>query len=84
MRAFRSRSLQDDVDHPLQAIADLMTVREKYGTDLRGMKFLVVVLCARVRGPLSVAQGLISLLPRFGVGRHAGAPEGVQFDAAVR
>ncbi|MGA2138901.1 MAG: ornithine carbamoyltransferase [Verrucomicrobiia bacterium] len=61
-------SLQDDVDHPLQAIADLMTVREKYGTNLRGMKFLVSWTYAPAYArPLSVAQGLIWLLPRFGV-----------------
>ena len=61
-------SLQDDVDHPLQAIADLMTVREKYGTNLRGMKFVVSWTYAPAYArPLSVAQGLIWLLPRFGV-----------------
>jgi ornithine carbamoyltransferase len=61
-------SLQDDVDHPLQAIADLMTIREKYGTNLRGMKFVVSWTYAPAYArPLSVAQGLIWLLPRFGV-----------------
>ena len=61
-------SLQDDVDHPLQAIADLMTIREKFGTNLRGLKFLVSWTYAPAYArPLSVPQGLIWLLPRFGV-----------------
>ncbi len=61
-------SLQDDVDHPLQAIADLMTVREKYGTNLRGMRWLVSWTYAPgYTRPLSVPQGLIWLLPRFGI-----------------
>ena len=30
-------NLQCDVDHPCQSIADLMTIREKFGKNLRGM-----------------------------------------------
>ena len=61
-------NLQCDVDHPCQAIADLMTVREKFGTNLRGLKFLVSWTYAPAYArPLSVPQGLITLLPRFGI-----------------
>jgi ornithine carbamoyltransferase len=61
-------SLQCDVDHPLQAIADLMTAREKYGTNLRGMRWLVSWTYApSYARPLSVPQSLIWLLPRFGI-----------------
>jgi ornithine carbamoyltransferase len=61
-------SLQDDVDHPLQAITDLMTMREKYGNNLRGVKCLVSWTYAPAYArPLSVPQGLIWLLPRFGM-----------------
>ena len=34
-------SMQDDVDHPCQAMADLLTIREKFGRDLRGRKFVI-------------------------------------------
>ena len=34
-------SMQDDVDHPCQAMADLITIREKFGNDLRGKKFVI-------------------------------------------
>ncbi|HOW27574.1 MAG TPA: ornithine carbamoyltransferase [Elusimicrobiota bacterium] len=61
-------NLQCDVDHPCQSIADLMTVREKFGTNLRGMKFVVSWTYAPAYArPLSVPQGLIWLLPRFGI-----------------
>ncbi|MBI4861058.1 MAG: ornithine carbamoyltransferase [Candidatus Riflebacteria bacterium] len=61
-------NLQCDVDHPCQAAADLMTIREKFGTNLKGLKFTVSWTYApSYARPLSVAQGLIWLLPRFGV-----------------
>lgn len=61
-------SLQCDVDHPCQAIADLMTIREKFGNNLRGAKCVVSWTYAPAYArPLSVPQGLIWLLPRFGI-----------------
>ncbi|MBI4870409.1 MAG: ornithine carbamoyltransferase [Candidatus Riflebacteria bacterium] len=61
-------NLQCDVDHPCQAAADLMTIREKFGNNLRGLKFVVSWTYApSYARPLSVAQGLVTLLPRFGV-----------------
>jgi ornithine carbamoyltransferase len=61
-------NLQCDVDHPCQSIADLMTIREKFGTNLRGMKFVISWTYAPAYArPLSVPQGLITLMPRFGM-----------------
>ncbi|HBL17450.1 MAG: ornithine carbamoyltransferase [Elusimicrobia bacterium GWA2_69_24] len=61
-------NLQCDVDHPCQSIADLMTIREKFGTNLKGMKFVISWTYAPAYArPLSVPQGLITLLPRFGI-----------------
>ena len=61
-------NLQCDVDHPCQSIADLMTIREKFGQNLRGMKFVISWTYAPAYArPLSVPQGLIWLLPRFGM-----------------
>jgi len=34
-------NMQCDVDHPCQTLADLMTLREKFGKDLRGKKIAV-------------------------------------------
>jgi len=61
-------NLQCDVDHPCQAIADLMTIREKFGKNLRGLKFVISWTYApSYARPLSVPQGLIWLMPRFGM-----------------
>lgn len=61
-------NLQCDVDHPCQSIADLMTIQEKFSTNsLKGLKIAVCWTYAPAYArPLSVPQGLITLLPRFG------------------
>jgi ornithine carbamoyltransferase len=61
-------NMQCDVDHPCQTLADLMTIREKLGQDLRGRKLAVTWAYApSYAKPLSVPQGLIMLMPRFGM-----------------
>jgi ornithine carbamoyltransferase len=61
-------SLQDDVYHPMQAIADLMTMREYYGRNLRGLKVVVSWAYATSHAkPLSVPQSQILLFPRYGM-----------------
>ncbi len=61
-------NMQCDVDHPCQTLADLMTIRERFGRDLQGKR--IAVSWAYASGyakPLSVPQGLITLLTRFGM-----------------
>lgn len=61
-------NLQCDVDHPCQTIADIMTIREKFGMNLRGLKFVISWTYAPAYArPMSVPQGLIALMPRFGL-----------------
>jgi len=61
-------NLQCDIDHPFQMLADLMTLREEFGDDLRGRKIAVSWAYApSYAKPLSVPQGLISLMTRFGM-----------------
>ncbi len=61
-------SMQDDIDHPCQTLADLMTLREKLGTNLRGLKIAVSWAYApSYAKPMSVPQGLILLMTRFGL-----------------
>jgi N-acetylornithine carbamoyltransferase len=60
--------MQCDVDHPCQTLADLMTIREIRGRNLHGLKVAVSWAYApSYAKPLSVPQGLIMLLPRFGI-----------------
>ncbi|HPB32822.1 MAG TPA: ornithine carbamoyltransferase, partial [Candidatus Sumerlaeota bacterium] len=61
-------NMQCDVDHPCQTIADLMTIREKFGKNTRGLKIAVSWAYApSYAKPMSVPQGLITLMPRFGI-----------------
>jgi len=61
-------NMQCDVDHPCQSLADLMTIREIFGQDLRGKKIAVSWAYApSYAKPMSVPQGLIMLMTRFGL-----------------
>ncbi len=61
-------NMQCDVDHPTQTLADLMTMREKFGNDLAGRKIAVSWAYApSYAKPLSVPQGLITLMTRWGM-----------------
>jgi ornithine carbamoyltransferase len=61
-------NMQGDIDHPCQTLADLMTIREKLGRNLSGRKLAVSWAYApSYAKPLSVPQGLIMLMPRFGL-----------------
>ena len=61
-------NMQCDVDHPCQTLADLMTIREIFGADLRGRKIAVSWAYApSYAKPMSVPQGLITLMTRFGM-----------------
>jgi ornithine carbamoyltransferase len=61
-------NLQCDVDHPTQTLADLMTLREHRGENLRGLKVAMTWAYApSYARPLSVPQGVATLFPRFGM-----------------
>jgi N-acetylornithine carbamoyltransferase len=78
-------NLQCDVDHPTQTLADLMTLREQRGNDLRGLRVAVSWAYApSYAKPLSVPQGLISLLPRFGIDVVVAHPPGWELMPEVR
>jgi N-acetylornithine carbamoyltransferase len=72
-------NLQCDVDHPTQTIADLMTLRERRGEDLKGLRVAVTWAYApSYAKPLSVPQGLATLLPRFGMDVVIAHPPGFE------
>ena len=61
-------NMQCDVDHPCQVLADLMTIREEFGPDLRGRKIAVSWAYApSYVKPMSVPQGLLMLMSRWGM-----------------
>ena len=78
-------NLQCDVDHPTQTLADLMTIREHRGSDLRGMRVAVSwAFAPSYAKPLSVPQGLLMLLPRFGIDVVLAHPPGFDLMPEVR
>ncbi|MBN1945871.1 MAG: knotted carbamoyltransferase YgeW [Bradymonadales bacterium] len=74
-------NLQSDVDHPTQSMSDLLHLKHYYGSleALRGKKIAMTWAHSPSYGkPLSVAQGVIGLLTRFGMEVVLAHPEGYQ------
>ncbi len=60
-------NLQCDADHPTQTLADLLWLRQALPGGVRGRRIAVTWAYApSYAKPLSVPQGLVTLLPRFG------------------
>ena len=71
-------NLQCDIDHPTQSMADLMWLKEYLGglDALAGKKIAMTWAYSPSYGkPLSVPQGIIGLLTRFGMHVHLAHPE---------
>lgn len=69
-------SLQDDIYHPFQGLADLMTIFEYFGREPRGLKVTVSWAYAESHAkPLSVPQTQILLFPRYGIDVTVAHPE---------
>src|SRR3989304_778074 len=61
-------NMQCEVYHPFQILADLMTVMEKKGRDLKGKRMVVSwAYAASYQKPMSVPQSLVLQMPRFGL-----------------
>ena len=61
-------NMQCEIYHPFQCLADLMTIMEKKGRDLRGKKMVVSwAYASSYLKPISVPQSLILQMPRFGL-----------------
>lgn len=70
-------NMQCDVDHPTQTLADLQTLREHFGANLKGLKMAVSWAYApSYAKPLSVPQGLITLMTRYGMDVTLAHPPG--------
>jgi ornithine carbamoyltransferase len=61
-------NMQCEIYHPFQCLADLMTIMEKKGRDLRRRKMVVSwAYASSYLKPISVPQSLILQMPRFGM-----------------
>jgi len=72
-------NLQCDVDHPTQSMADLAHLKNMFGSldALKGKKIAMTWAYSPSYGkPLSVPQGIIGLMTRFGMDVSLAYPEG--------
>jgi knotted carbamoyltransferase YgeW len=72
-------NLQCDVDHPTQSLADLAWLKKHFGglENLRGKKLAMTWAYSPSYGkPLSVPQGVIGLMTRFGMEVSLAHPDG--------
>lgn len=72
-------NLQCDIDHPTQSMADLAWLEEHFGglDQLKGKKIAMTWAYSPSYGkPLSVPQGIIGLMTRFGMDVTLAHPEG--------
>jgi len=72
-------NLQSDLDHPTQTLADLAHMQQTFGSldALRGRRIAMTWAYSPSYGkPLSVAQGVIALMTRFGMHVTLAHPQG--------
>lgn len=72
-------NLQCDIDHPTQSMADLLHLKSVFGSldALKGKKIAMTWAYSPSYGkPLSVPQGIIGLMTRFGMNVELAYPEG--------
>jgi len=72
-------NLQCDMDHPTQSMADLLFLKKHFGSleNLKGKKLVMSWAYSPSYGkPLSVPQGIIALMTRFGMNVELAYPEG--------
>ncbi|MBN2615193.1 MAG: knotted carbamoyltransferase YgeW [Bacteroidales bacterium] len=74
-------NLQCDIDHPTQSMADLLHLKNEWGglENLKGKKMVMSWAYSPSYGkPLSVPQGIIGLMSRFGMDIELAYPEGYE------
>jgi ornithine carbamoyltransferase len=77
-------NMQCDLYHPFQCLADLMTVIEKKGRDLRGKKMVVSwAYASSYLKPMSVPQSLVLQMPRFGLDITLAYPPGFELMTGI-
>lgn len=72
-------NLQCDLYHPMQGVADLMTIREKFPTGTKNIKVSIIWAYATShKKPISVPLTQALLFPRFGMDVILAYPEGFE------
>ncbi|UCH10851.1 MAG: ornithine carbamoyltransferase [Fidelibacterota bacterium] len=69
-------NMQSDLYHPLQALADLMTIREKFGEPRKINVSVIWAFATTHKKPISVPVSQVLLFPRFGMNVTLAHPDG--------
>jgi N-acetylornithine carbamoyltransferase len=75
-------NMEDDMYHPCQALADLMTIKEKFGT-LEGRKIAITWAYSGKDRTIGVMHSAALLCSRFGMDVTVAHPKGYEFDDHV-
>ena len=77
-------NMEDDVYHPCQALADVMTMQEKLSSNLQGKKFVMSwAYSGSVAKPLAVPQSAILSAAMMGMDVTLAHPEGLDLDPKI-
>lgn len=77
-------NMEDDMYHPCQALADIMTMMEKLGPNLKGKKFVMSwAYSGSVEKPLAVPQSAIIAASFFGMDITLAHPKGFDLDPKI-
>ena len=77
-------NMEDDMYHPCQALADVMTMQEKLGPNLQGRKFVMSwAYSGSVEKPLAVPQSAIISAAMQGMDVTLAHPEGLDLDPKI-
>ena len=77
-------NMEDDMYHPCQALADVMTMQEKLGHNLQGKKFVMSwAYSGSVEKPLAVPQSAIISAAMMGMDVTLAHPAGLDLDPNV-
>ena len=77
-------NMEDDVYHPCQALADVMTMQEKLGHNLQGKKFVMSwAYSGSVEKPLAVPQSAVISAAMMGMDVTLAHPKGLDLDPKV-
>jgi len=77
-------NMEDDMYHPCQDLADVMTMQEKLGHDLKGKKFVMSwAYSGSVEKPLAVPQSAIIAASMMGMDVTLAHPKGLDLDPKV-
>ena len=77
-------NMEDDMYHPCQALADVMTMQEKLGHNLQGKKFVMSwAYSGSVAKPLAIPQSAIVSAAMMGMDVTLAHPEGIDLDPKI-